>query len=283
MRKNIFVCVFGLLIGCSDMNFSDYSAEEFIENPLNKNSDKIDVYTAGFVVENILNLGFDDNYFMKKGQNFRIYQKNNEKTVENALKFQKKEKIDYTNSAYITCGYLGIWNGKHIITRECNTGGSGTFTDIVQCSIEKENLFIDDVLLVGDRALDGIVGCSMECVADCPDRPHMDSNGNLYLKMQLSIPTIASLAGVSEKDVETGPYQGAQDFWNVSECVYDLKTKKLEIISMNINFEEQFTSDVEKILGITFPNHGKTVRVEKNEIGKFLNKFKAAYLKCAKT
>ena len=284
MGKNcsIFVCIFGLLAGCAETNHSDYSAEKLVTNSsATENSDQVNLHTADFVVENFLHLSFDDNYFMKKGQNFRIYQKNNEKNVENASKFQKKGEINH--NAFVKCCYLGIWNGKHIITRAYNTGGSGTFTDIVQCSIEKENLHIDDVLMLGDRALDGIVGCSTECIADCSDRPYLDSNGKLYLKMRLSISTIASLSGISDRDVETGPFQAAQDFWNVSECIYNLETKKLEIVAMDINFEEQSTSNIAKILGEIFPNHGKTVRVEKNEIGEFLSKFKSSYLKLSRT
>ena len=275
-RLAIFSCTFGLLVGCAETNYSDSSAEKFTR----ENSSQPDVRTAGFVIENMLHLSFDENYFMKKGQNFRIAsasEKSQEKKSTNDSESQKKEKIDYEKSAYITNKYLGIADGKHVIVRTYKTGGSGIFTDIVLCSIKKENLHIDDVLMVGDRALDGIVGGSMDCVADCPDRPYLGSDGNLYLKMRLSISTVASLKGISDKDTETGPFQSAQDFWNISECIYNLKTKKLEIVAMDINFEKN--SDVAKILDMIFPNHGKTVRIERDEMSEFLQKFKSAYLK----
>lgn len=278
MRKKfaIFSCIFGLLAGCAEhLGSSEDSTANSVE-PTN--------CTANFVIENMLHLSFDDNYFMEKGQNFRIISASKKEHLADDSKYRQTEiiydKIDRNEctsgklesdkkKAYITCCYLGNLNGKHIVMRSYNSGGSGTFTDIVQCLIEKENLYIQDVSMLGDRALDGIVGY-----------PYLGSNGNLYLKMRPSISTIASLAGVPNKDIETGPFQGAQDFWNISECVYNLNTGKLEIISMEINFEN--SSDVAKILEEIFPNHKKTISIDKDEMPEFLNKFKSAYLKLAR-
>jgi len=298
MEKKFAVlsCAFGLLVGCAETNYPNSSVGESSVNPIEKNSAEPDVHTADYIVLNMQKLSFDENYFMKKGQNFQIAsdsEKSAEQSMTNNSKPQPKETIDYEKSAYITHCYLGKLDGKHVILRTYNTGGSGIFTDVVLCSVEmsptkKGTLHIDDVLLLGDRALDGIVGGSTDCVGDCPDRPHLGPDGNLYLKMRASISTIASLAGVSDRDVETGPFQSAQDFWNVSECVYNLKTKKLEIVAMDISFgnangkEPSTTSDVAKILEEIFPSHGKTIRVEKDGMPEFLNKFKSAYLKLAR-
>lgn len=261
----VFSSIFGLLAGCAEMNYS--------------NSAEPDDCVANFVIENVLHLSFDDNYFMEKGQKFRIISADKKERMKDSSKSQHADlfrdkctsgKLESDKKkAYIACCYLGKLNGNHVIMRSYNSGGSGFFTDIVQCLIEKENLYIQDVSMLGDRALDGIVGY-----------PRLGSNGDLYLKMRPSISTIASLAGVPNKDIETGPFQGAQDFWNISECVYNLNTGKLEIISMEIDFEN--SSDVAKILKEIFPSHEKTVRVEKNEIPDFLNKFKSAYLKFAR-
>ncbi len=278
MRKKftIFSCIFGLLAGCAEYSGS---SEKSISNNVESND-----CTANFVIENMLHLSFDDNYFMEKGQKFRIISASKKELAAGSSKSQQSDivygKIDRNKCAseklesdekraYVKCCYLGNLNGKHVIMRSYNSGGSGTFTDIVQCLIEKENLYIQNVSMLGDRALDGIVGY-----------PRLGSNGDLYLKMRPSISTVASLAGVPNKDIETGPFQGAEDFWNVSECIYNLNTGKLEIISMEIDFEN--SSDVTKILEEVFPNHEKTIRIEKNGMPEFLNKFKSAYLKFAR-
>ena len=225
-KFSIFVCVFGLLVGCAEMDYS--------------NSAEPNACVANFVIENMLHLSFDDNYFLKKGQKFRIISAGKKEQTKDGSKSQRaniifdtihgdkciSEKLESDKKrAYIKCCYLGRLNDKHVIMRSYNSGGSGSFTDIVQCLIEKENLYIHDMSMLGDRALDGIVGY-----------PRLGSNGNLYLQMRPSISTIASLAGVPSKDIETGPIQGAQDFWNVSECIYNLNTGKLKIISMEIDF-----------------------------------------------
>lgn len=275
MRKKfaIFSCIFGLLAGCAEYSGS---SEESISDAVEPND-----CTANFVIENMLYLSFDDNYFMKKGQKFRIISASKKKHTVNKSKSQQSDivygRIDRNKCAsgklesdekraYVTCCYLGNLNGNHVIMRSYNSGGLGTFTDIVLCLIEKENLYIQDILMLGDRALDGIVGY-----------PYLGSNGNLYLKMRPSISTVASLAGVPNKDIEKGHFQGAQDFWNVSECIYNLNTGKLEIISMEIDFEN--SSDITKILEEIFPNHEKTTRIEKDKMPEFLNKFKSAYPK----
>jgi len=281
MKKkfSIFVCICGLFVGCSEINYSDSFAEK-----TDLNSDEPDVATANFIIENMLHLNFDDNYFMEKGQSFRIIsasekelKKNESKPKHANIIFDKtfgdncvsEKQESEEKMAYITCCYLGKLNGKHIVMRSYNSGGSGNFTDIVQCSIKKENLYIHDVSMLGDRALDGIV-----------DHPRLGSDGNLYLKMRPSISTVASLAGVSSQDIELGPFQGAQDFWNVSKCIYNLNTGKLEIISMEIDFEN--SSNIAEILREIFPNQEKTIRVEYKEMPEFLNKFKSAYLNLAR-
>ncbi|MBO4405740.1 MAG: hypothetical protein J5821_03340 [Alphaproteobacteria bacterium] len=299
----ILSCVFGLLAGCVEMDYTDPSSEEFAVNSVEKNlalpdvhvASREDISIANFVLENILRLSFDDNYFMEAGQNFKItspYGELEKKVVKNDLESHRITTIynatredncisgkleSDEKSAYVRCCYLGRLNGKHVIMRAYNTGGSGTFTDIVQCSIEKENLHIEDISMLGDRAFDGIVDC-----------PRLGRDGKLYLKMRTSIYTFAEMAGVSDKDIKTGPFQASQDFWNVSKCIYDLRTKKLEIVSVDIdftdmNFEEPSTSDVAKILKMIFPSHGKTVRIEKDNMPEFLRKFKSAYLKLAQT
>ena len=310
MKKEfaILSCVFGLLVGCAETNYSDSSKRELAANPVEKNSSKTDVHTADYIVLNMLRFGFDENYFMKKGQNFQTSsvvalgsEESEEKGATNGSESQKKETID--RGAHITGCYLGKQaDGRHAVLRTYSTGGSGIFTDIVLCSVEMKpidiytspvetrslesgNLHVDDVLLLGDRALDGIIGGFK--FDDSPDRPHLESDGNLYLKMRASISTVASLAGVSDKDVETGPFQSAQDFWNVSECIYNFKTKKLEIVAMDISFgdangKEQSTSAIAKILEEIFPKHEKTMRIEKDEMPEFFRKFKSVYLKLAR-
>lgn len=264
MKKEfaILSCVFGLLVGCAETNYPDFPAEKFTENPIEKNSTQPDVHVASrddiqvanFVLENIFRLSFDE------PESQRITTVYNAAREDNCILGSDGKRV------YVRCCYLGRLNGKHVIMRAYRTGGTGHFTDIVQCSIEKENLHIDDISMSGDRAFDGIVDC-----------PRLGRDGKLYFKMWTSIDTLAGMAGVSDKDAKTGPSQVAIDFWNVSECIYNLETKRLEIVSMDINFEKP--SNVTKILEEIFPNHGKTVRIEKEEMAEFLRKFKSVYLK----
>ncbi len=283
MRKKVAIlsCIFGLLSGCSEMNNSDFFATKNITTDENlKNS----------ILATILHMKFEDSYFLEKGQKFQLVsvEEKDDYIIDSKLEKQsynlqnlvceanikkdsttgvKKHKIN-AKKAYVKCYYLGNHKGKHIIFRRYSSGKSGEFTDIIFCSIKKEKVHIDDVLLLGDRALDGIIDC-----------PHIGPDGNLYLKIRSSISTLANLAEISDKDVGEKLIQSSQDFWNTSECIYDLSTKKLNIISMNINFQNEFALDIKKILEEIFPNHGMTIYINADQMTEFLSKFKSVYEK----
>lgn len=229
-------------------------------------------------LKNITLISLDQNYFIetekdlsitstikKIRQNYFITSKilQNGTVYECASIDRNSPEIKY----YVKCHYLGKWNNRYVIFRYYETGGTGRFTDIILCSINKDILRFDKVLLLGDRALDGII-----------DSPVL-KNDKIYFKSHLSLTSFASLSEINEDYILYGLSQASQDYWNISDCMYDLKNSKLHLRSISINPKGEHTSNINKILKILIPKaETQIVHINQSNILNFLKKFKSAYL-----
>lgn len=219
MRESKFIVagVLFLLIGCSEVK---NSADQQTINFLHKN------------LKDICCISTHDNYFTSPAINIRntVAEIKKQNNVDFYYDFVNDEwvctSIDNETHSKIkaSCKYLGTWHGQDLIFRRWNGDFSGHFTDILLCSVKNGNLNIHKQLLQGDRALDGIVST-----------PIFDGKNSIYFYCNLSTATFKNLKGIKERD---NTFQGAQDFWNVSKCVYNLETNKLEIIEVTITSKD---------------------------------------------
>lgn len=118
----------------------------------------------------------------------------------------------------MTCKYLGKWRGQDLIFRYKSGNFTGRFTDILLCTVNNGNFSVKKCLFLGDRAMGGIVST-----------PIFDGKNKIYFYCHLSADTVAERKGIKEY-----PLQHAQGYWNVSKCVYDFETDKLDIIDMTV-------------------------------------------------
>lgn len=197
-------------------------------------------------------------------KNFTITSKiSHNETVCECISVDKKfPEIKYR----VKCRYLGNWQGSYVVFRYYETGGTGRFTDIILCSIDKDILRMNKVCCVGDRALDGIVNCPVL------------KDSRIYFKANLSINSLASLSKIDEKYISELS-QASQDYWNVSDCMYDLQNDELHLLSISVKPIGEYSSDVDKILKIVIPDaDDHPICITNRHIADFLKKFKSAYL-----
>jgi hypothetical protein len=74
-----------------------------------------------------------------------------------------------SNGGKVICEYLGNWHGQDIVARYYRTGGSGSFSDIVFCSINGRKMKVHKTILLGDRAMNGLLR-----------HPIFDGKGQIY-------------------------------------------------------------------------------------------------------
>ena len=261
MKKfKIFVFAFIFLIGCTEIH-NQKSGIDRISTLKNIALISLD---QNCFIETDKNLPI--NFIIEKiKQNYNVTSKISEKgTVCECTSINKKFP---ELKCYVKCHYLGQWNDYHVVFRYYETGGTGRFTDILLCSTNKNIIHIDKVLIGGDRALDGIV-----------NRPIL-KNGRVYFRSYLSISSLAGLSAINEKYILYGLSQASQDYWNISDCMYDLKNDKLYLLSILVNPNNEYSANVNKILKLIIPdNSNNTINITQSHISDFLKKFKSAYL-----
>jgi len=122
---------------------------------------------------------------------------------------------------YVTCEYLGNWRGQDMVARHYMSGGTGRFSDIVFCSLEDGKLRVHKTILLGDRAIDGMLL-----------HPIYDGEGKIYFYMHLSNDTLLKEAGLDEKTVPLNELGCYQCYGIVGKCVYDIGKEKIKVLSM---------------------------------------------------
>jgi hypothetical protein len=176
-----------------------------------------------------------------------------------------------SNGGKVTCEYLGNWRGQDIVARYYRTGGSGSFSDIVFCSINGGKMKVHKTILLGDRAMDGLLL-----------HPIFDGNGQIYFHMFLSNATLLKEAGVDEKVVlGNDGFTCAACHGIVGKCAYDIGKEEMKILSMNAFSDEnnnKTTYNNLKIWSLVSPrmNNGVAIFNEK-ETREFLEKLRKSY------
>ena len=194
--------------------------------------------------------------------------------IQNSWECESHGKQDKSEGLSVHCKYLGSWAGYHIIFRTWSgIGAPHTWSNIGMYSIKDNELFTKKVIFAGCDANDGI--CST---------PIFDAKGNIYFYANLSIHTIAEVCGIDTRRIkESKLYQGANEFWNLSRCEYNIKSGKLRILSILIdpNMLKDCPEDIKNL----FPSFLKSIKkgemfyISGSQLPKFFNNFKNSYLK----
>lgn len=144
--------------------------------------------------------------------------------IEDAWECSRQDKKEKFSETHIKCKYLGKWRGQDLIFRYKFGNFTGRFTDILLCTVKNGNFSVKKYLFLGDRAVDGIVST-----------PIFDGKNSIYFYCSLSTDAVAKFKGIKDEY----PFQAAQSYWNVSKCVYNLETDKLDVIEMTITSKEK--------------------------------------------
>jgi hypothetical protein len=165
----------------------------------------------------------------------------------------------------ITCEYLGNWRGHDIIARYYWTGGSGSFSDIVFCSMVDGKLRAHKIILPGDRAVDGLLL-----------HPIFDGQVKIYFHMHLSNATLLKEAGLDEKTIlgDDG-FTCCACYGIVGKCVYDIEKEKMKILSMIAFSGDNKNAKIQSLIREKMHN-GIAIFSEK-ETQKFLERLRKMY------
>jgi hypothetical protein len=176
---------------------------------------------------------------------------------------KKEEKL---NRGEIGCEYLGNWHGQDIIARHYRTGGSGSFSDIVFCSMVDGKLRLHKTILFGDRAVDGLL-----------PHPIFDGNVKIYFHMYLSNATLLKEAGLDEKTVLNDGFTCCACYGIVGKCVYNIEEEKMKILSI-IAFPDSSENKNPKIGSLIQSKiHNGIAIFSKKETREFLEKLREMY------
>jgi hypothetical protein len=166
------------------------------------------------------------------------------------------------NGGFVACEYLGRYEDTDLVYRRYETGGTGTFSDIVLCSKKGNTFRVHDVILSGDRAIDGMM-----------PHPVYDEDGNIYFYSYLSGSTLLKQAGIAVEDHD----QCYSCYYAVGKCVYTLKTKKTEILGIDIIIQDDNSeSKIKTFLRRTVKGDRRILN--KNEVKTFLRELRELYL-----
>ena len=263
--RNIFPLIFGIIVGCSDLR--------------NIPGDSLGVINS----ENIACVSACGNYFVQEGREINIRQVIEDMRKDNNADFSydsvsgrgicnRVGKTDDFDRTRAICKYLGSRNGKYIVFRYIDGNFSGRFTDIIIFSLKNNKMKIHEILFPGDRALDGI-----------KSDPVFDGRDRIYFDAYLSFDTFAGLSGINPEISEKIPNQAAQNYWNVSKCVYNLETEKLTLLSVFIKADSGNSEFLKKLIP-EFEKFQKNdgLRISKKEIPQFLKTLKNNMLQMIK-
>lgn len=143
-----------------------------------------------------------------------------------------------TNGGKVVCEYLGNWHGHDIIARHYGTGGSGNFSDIVFCSFNAGKLHIHKTILLGDRAVEGMLA-----------HPIFDNEGKIYFYMHLSNAALLKEAGLDEKIIQSDDgFTCYACYGIVGKCIYDIVEEKMKILSITAFSNENKNSKIQSLI-----------------------------------
>ncbi|MDR3155884.1 MAG: hypothetical protein LBT90_02150 [Holosporaceae bacterium] len=165
----------------------------------------------------------------------------------------------------ISCQYLGNWHGQDIVARHYRTGGSGSFSDILFCSMVSGKLRRYKIILPGDRADGGLL-----------PHPMFDGKGKIYFHMYLSNATLLKESGLDEKIVSGDDGSTCCTCYGiVGKCVYNIEEGKMKILSMTSFSDKNKNSKITSLIKAKAHN-GIAIFSEK-ETQEFLKKLRELY------
>ena len=208
---------------------------------------------------------------MKIEKEFELNSSHN--MIQNSWECESHGRQDKSEGLSVHCEYLGSWAGCHIIFRSWSgIGAPHTWSNIGIYSIKNDELFTKKIIFSGCNANNGIHSA-----------PIFDGKGNIYFYANLSIHTVAEVCGIDMNKInESKLYQGANEFWNISRCEYNIRSGKLRILSILIdpNILKDCPPDIKNLLSSfsKAPTSGEMFYISGSEIPKFLQKFKNNYV-----
>jgi hypothetical protein len=171
-----------------------------------------------------------------------------------------------TNGGEVTCEYLGNWRGQDMVARHYRTGGSGSFSDIVFCSYDAGKLRVHKTILLGDRAVDGMLS-----------HPIFNGKGKIYFYMYLSNATLLKEAGLDEKIVQSDDgFTCAACYGIVGKCVYDIMKERMKILAMTVFSDDNKNFKIRSLIQSKM-NNGIAVFNE-IETREFLRRLREMYM-----
>ncbi|MDR3179494.1 MAG: hypothetical protein LBT70_01185 [Holosporaceae bacterium] len=255
MMKNILTAMlFFMVAGCSNQLDHKKIAQSDLSKSMNA------IYFTEIFLEKAKDHAIDTKNTIKElSKEYEFTENTCDRTANEFCASYQHKSEGHTNGGVVICEYLGNWQGKDLVYRRWATGGSGRFTDIVICSRHGDFFKVHDVILSGDRAIDGM-----------EPHPIYDEDGKIYFYASLSTDTLFEQAEIPKE--EAG--QSYSCYYVIGKCVYDLNTKKTEILGMNILAPDNNPLKSKIIILLQQTAKNGHVFLNKNEVREFLQKVK---------
>ncbi|MDR1333886.1 MAG: hypothetical protein LBJ71_01560 [Holosporaceae bacterium] len=253
-KKRIFLFLF--IIGCSDSGYLREDISKISKSPS-------DAFYFSDIFLNASEINIEEQ--IQKLRDEYIWKSETDVFRNSFLCTYQHRDGGASNGGKVICEYLGNWYGQDIVARYYRTGGSGSFSDIVFCSIDSRKIKVHKIILLGDRAMDGLLS-----------HPFFDGDGKIYFHMFLSNATLLEEAGVDEEAVfgDDG-FTCAACYGIVGNCVYDIEKEEMKILSLNAFSDENKNQKIRTLISSRM-NNGIAIFNEK-ETQEFLKKLRKSY------